>query len=96
MQTLRYLWAKVRHPTSWYKLYGFMWVNTVTGQCGYHFWCKQCKWGARHDKEACDRALLRETLWTSVKGGCLIGGAVAVVYYISWPLFKWLVRMALR
>ena len=63
---------------------------------GYHLWCKRCKHDARHEKENCGWVLLQEMLWAAIRGGCFGGGVIVVVYYGAWPLFKWLVRMALQ
>mgnify|MGYP001587165154 CR=1 FL=1 len=63
---------------------------------GYHLWCRRCRHDMRNTKEVSGKTWLREAVWTGVKRGCFLGGGVVAVYYISWPLFKWLVRMALQ
>ena len=63
---------------------------------GYHIWCKRCKHDIRNTKELSGMEWWRNTGWEAVKMGCFIGAVIAVVYYVSWPLFKWLVRVAIE
>ena len=94
----RYLWA-----TSW-KWTCNVWrertcrfMGHVAGKDeGYHLWCRRCKHDMRNTKELSGAGWWRQVGWNAMKGGCVIGAVAAGVYYGSWPLFKWLVRMAIE